>query len=112
LSFFLVPETCTIFPTIFPQSPPRSYFNSKDDDSWVKHHERLQDFFSQFPFERVPHTEQVWKDGEDNIVFIFLPWQLNTSLQNFIPHMPKLKVSRYHCHQHKAGTLKPRISRY
>jgi hypothetical protein len=50
--------------------------------------------------------EQVWKDEEDNIVFIFLPRRLNTFPQNFTLHLPKLKVSCYHCRWHEAGTLK------
>jgi hypothetical protein len=95
LSFFSFPETCSIFPGLFPQSPPESYFNSGDNGAWVTHYEKLKKYFSQFPYEKIPQEEQLWKDGEDSIVFIFLPGRLTNGGQNFAPFLPKLKVSHY-----------------
>jgi hypothetical protein len=106
LSFYSFPESCSIFLGLFPWSPPESYFNSGDNGAWVTHHEKLKKYFSQFPYEKVPQEEQLWKDGEDSIIFIFLPGRLTNVGQNFTPFLPKLKVSRYHLCRHEAGTLK------
>jgi hypothetical protein len=103
LSFYSFPETCSIFPGLFPRSPPESYFNLGDNGAWVTHHEKLKKYFSQFPYEKVPWEEQLWKDS---IIFIFLLGRLTNVGQNFTPFLPKLKVSRYHSCRHEAGTLK------
>jgi hypothetical protein len=77
-----------------------------DNRAWVTHHKKLDKHFSQFLYEKLFWEEQLWKDGEDNIVFIFLLGRLTNGGQNFTLFLRKLKVSHYHSCKHGAGTLK------
>jgi hypothetical protein len=97
IHFFSFQETYSIFPELFPRSPPGTYFNSGNNEAWVKHHEKLQNYFSQFPSEILPHHDQLWKDAAGNIIFVFLPQRL----KNPFPHL-----TRYLSCKHKAGTVK------
>jgi hypothetical protein len=104
-SFFFW-ETCSIFPELFPRSPPGTYFNSGDNEVWVKHHEKLQNYFSQFPSEILPHHDQLWNDAAGNIVFVFLPQRLKNSFPHLTSYLPKLNISHYHSRRHEVGTVK------
>jgi hypothetical protein len=52
--------------------------------AWATYHKKLDKHFSQFPYEKVPQKEQLWKDRENNIVFIFLLGRL-TNGAKFYP---------------------------
>jgi hypothetical protein len=99
-------EICSIFPELFPWSPLGTYFNSGDNKAWVKHHEKLQNYFSQFPSEILPHQNQLWKDAAGNIIFVFLSQRLKNPFPYLTSYLSKLNVSHYHSCKHKAGTVK------
>jgi hypothetical protein len=98
-----------IFPELFPRSPLGTYFNSRDNEAWVKHHKKLQNYFSQFPSEILPHHDQLWKDATGNIVFVFLPQRLKNPFPHLTSYLPKLNMSRYHSCRHEAGIVKAKF---
>lgn len=94
-----------IFPSQFPSAPPGSYFNSGNNLAWVHHHQQLKDFFSTFPCLPIPRKDQLWRDSQRNLLFVYLPGRLPVrSLDCYF--FPKLRPAPYHSRRHTAGTPK------
>jgi hypothetical protein len=63
LRAFKISKRASLFLDLFPHSPPGSYFNSGNNQSWAQHHENLIVFFSKFPTELLSRFLQMWMDS-------------------------------------------------
>jgi hypothetical protein len=103
---FYFSSICNLYRDDFPSAPPGSYINSGNNSAWVSHHQKLSTYFLKFPSQRVLRKNQLWKDLENIIVFIYFPGKLQQCSLDFFKVLPKLRLIWYHSCQFQLGCYK------
>jgi hypothetical protein len=103
---FYFSSICNLYQDDFPSASPGSYFNLGNNFAWVSHPQKLSTYFLKFPSKRVLWKNQLWKDLENTIVFIYFPEKLQQYSLDFFKVFPKLRLIRYHSCRFQLGCYK------
>jgi hypothetical protein len=103
---FYFSSICNLYRDDFPLAPPGSYFNLGNNSAWVSHHQKLSTYFLKFPSQQVLRKNQLWKDLENTIDFIYFLGKLQQCSLDYFKVLPKLQLIRYHSCQFQLGCYK------